>query len=300
MINNYWRGVLLAFCTALLWGGSSPTAKIIASAGLSQISVVSYRAIFIVLVVGAWLYLTGGQKKFVLTGPMVRMYLMLGLFTVVFNATGFMMSCIYLSVPKAMIIHYTFPLVTMAGALLITKEKPSLIQVTAGFLVLIGLYVSFMVGESGESGTSIIGVLWGVVSVIGISGQALISRNMSKYDSSDPILQLFYSYLFGGAVLILLNSIFGGWSDISVMTPRLFAILQYPAAFAGLLGFGCLFSSLKYIPPSTASLICTLEIVFALILASLLLDQIPSSHEIAGCAIVMTAVISSMLFRKRV
>lgn len=299
LINNYWKGVLLALCTALLWGGTTPTAKIIASTGLSQITVISYRAIFIVTVVGAWLFYIGGREKFKLSHGTFTMYFMLGLFTVVLNCTGFMMSCSYLSVPKVLILHYTFPLVTMAGGVLITKEKPLFIEVLAGFLIVVGLYVGFALGNTDESGISTVGVIWGIVSVIGISGQVLISRSMGKENRSDPILQLFYSYLFGGALLIALNSLFGGWSDIKVMTPKLFLILQYPAAFAGLLGFGCLFFSLKYIPSSTASLICTLEIVFALMLAPLLLDQVPTSYELVGCVIVMAAVTSSMFFRKR-
>ena len=243
-------------------------------------------------------FFTGGKEKFALSRRMFTMYFILGLFTVVLNATGFMMSCSYLSVPKALMLHYTFPLVTMAGAFLITKERPSFVEVLGGFLVLIGLYVGFGSGNVDDSPISVAGVVWGIVSVIGFSGQALVSRSMGKMSKSDPILQLFYSYLLGGALLISLNSVLGGWSDIKVMTPGLFLILQYPAAFAGLVGFGCLFSSLKYIPPSTASLICTLEIVFALILAFLLLDQMPSGYELAGSVIVMCAVASSMFFRK--
>ncbi|MGD9666630.1 MAG: hypothetical protein AB7U31_04125 [Synergistaceae bacterium] len=43
----------------------------------------------------------------------------------------------------------------------------------------------------------------------------------------------------------------------------------------------------------------TLEIVFALILACLLLDQMPSAYELEGSVIVMGAVASSMFFRKK-
>ncbi len=299
LLSNYWRGVFLALCTAFLWGGTSPTAKLIASAGLSQITVVSYRAVFIVFVAGTWLYLKNGRYIFNLSGSMFRMYFLLGLFTVVLNATGFMMSCSYLSVPKALMLHYTFPLVTMAGAYFITKERPTLIQVIAGFLVLAGLYVGFVMGRAEDVDVSAGGVIWGIISVLGFSGQTLLSRTMGKNRSADPIHQLFYSYLFGGAVLIALNSVVRGWPDISVITPELFLLLQYPAAFAGLIGFGCLFSSLKYIPPSTASLICTLEIVFALMLTPLILDQVPSIYEAAGCVIVMAAVVSSMVMSKR-
>ena len=58
MLNNYWHGILMVVCTALFWGGMSPTAKVITSAGLSQITVVAYRSVFIVVVMGLFLYLT--------------------------------------------------------------------------------------------------------------------------------------------------------------------------------------------------------------------------------------------------
>lgn len=299
MLNNYWHGILMVVCTALFWGGMSPTAKVITSAGLSQITVVAYRSVFIVVVMGLFLYLKYGKDKFFVSGRILKMYFFLGILSVAINATGFLMSCSYLSVPKALILHYTFPLVTMAGARFITNEKPSLVQLLAGFMILLGLYVGFVLGGSDDDPASTAGILWGAASVIGFSGQTLLSRSMGKDENADPMLQLFFSSFFGGAVLILLNSVFRGWPDLVVMTPRLFLIIQYPAFFAGLLAFGFLFSALKYIPASTASLVCSLEIVFALMLAPIIIKQLPSFYEIIGALIVLTAVATSMLLGKR-
>lgn len=299
MLNDHRRGLLMAFGTALLWGAMAPTVKIIAASGLSQITVVAYRAIFTVIFLGAYILFKSGRERFVVSRNMFQMYFMLGFLTVVLNSTGFMMATSYLSIPKSLILHYTFPLVTMAGSVLITKEKPTGMQVLAGVLVLVGLYVGFGPGSLEAGPISVLGILWGIASVIGISGQTLLSRSMGRQKSADPLLQLFYCNLFGGAVMIILNSIFRGWPDLGLIDLKLFLIMQYPAAFAGLLGFGLLFTSLKYISASTVSLICTLEIVFAMLLAPLMIDQPPTLFEVAGALIVLAAVSASIISAKK-
>ena len=297
-MNDYWRGILMAFSTAVLWGAVAPVVKIIAAGGISLITVMCYRAVFVVFVMGCWLYFKKGACAFNIPRQTMFMYVLIGVLTIVFNASGYLMSCSYLSVPHALILHYTYPLVTMAGSVFITREKPSAIQVMAGFLVMLGLYVGFSLG-SGGGAVSAVGVIWGVLSVLGFSSQTLLSRRMLKTGASDPLVQLFFIHLFGGLVLIAGKSFVSGWSDLSAMTPALFAIIQYPAAAAGLLGFGFLFSALKYIPASTVSLICTLEIVFALLLTPFLLHQTPNVYELSGCAIILTAVACSMITRKK-
>ena len=298
MTSNYWRGISLAFGTALVWGAMGPISKIIAPTGLSMITVMCYRAVLVVLIMGCWLYLKKGIGTFIISRQILVMYVLIGMITLVFNASGYVMSCVYLSVPKALILHYTYPLVTMAGSVFITREKPTFIQIAAGFLVLFGLYLGFALGGNGDGVISTTGVLWGVLSVLGLSGQTLLSRRLLKSGSTDPLVQLFYTHLFGGTILIIGKSLISGWSDLAVMTPKLFAIIQYPALAAGLLGFGFLFSSLKYIPASTVSLICTLEIVFGLLLTPFLLHQTPTVYELAGCAIILIAVTCSMLGNK--
>lgn len=43
-MGNYGRRILMALGTALVWGGTGPVAKLITVSGLSQVSVVCYRA----------------------------------------------------------------------------------------------------------------------------------------------------------------------------------------------------------------------------------------------------------------
>jgi drug/metabolite transporter (DMT)-like permease len=294
-IGDYSRGILMALGTALIWGPTGAIAKMITSSGLSQISVVSYRAASIALLVGFWLWMKKGASVFRTSRGMLATYTLLGILTIIFNATGFMMSCVYLSVPQVLMIGYTSPIVTMAGSAFLTGEKPTPVQVFAGFMVLLGLYIGFVMGTDKGGPISLVGVAWAIVSVTGSSGQALLSRRISKTEHPDPLLQLFFSHLFGGLLLIAGRTLWGGWSDLANLTPRAFALAQYPALMSGLIAYGLLFSALKHIPAPLVSLICTMEIVFALMLTPLLVHQVPTMHEIMGCSIILAAVACSTI-----
>ena len=298
MRSNYAKGVLMALGTAMLWGGMSPLAKYIGSRGLSMVSVMCYRAVLIVLLMGIWLSLTSGRGWYRIDKKLACTYIMLAFLTVVLNACGFLVSCVYLTVPQALMIHYTFPLVTMAGSYFITGERPSWIQTAAGFLIVVGLYAGFAGGARvGE--VSFEGVVWGMVSVIGLSGQTLVSRRILKDGATDPLIQLFYIHLFGGAMVILGKSLWLGWSDIRAIDLTVFALMQYAALGPGLFGFGLMFSALKFIPASLVSLICTLELVFALLITPIALRQYPTPNELVGCAVIVVAVACATVQKKQ-
>ncbi len=288
--SNYTRGVAMALGTALLWGGMSPLAKFVGSQGVSMASVMCYRALLVVILMAAWLRSSLGAGWYRIERRLMRTYLLLGFLTVVMNACGFMMSCAYLTVPQALMIHYTFPLATMAGSYFITREKPPLLQVAAGLMIIVGLYVGFMGAGGRMNSVSPAGLLWAVASVIGLSGQTLVSRRILKGGATDPLIQLFYIHLFGGAMLIVGKSALMGWADLKAINGAVFALMQYSALGAGLLGFGFMFNALKFIPASLVSLICTLELVFALCITPFALGLYPTANELLGCAVIMVSV----------
>ncbi len=295
MKSGYSRGVAMTVCMAALWGGVSPLSKYIGSHGVSMVSVMCYRAVVVAAVTGLWLRFSLGSGWYRVSRQLLLTYLLLGLLTTALNACGFMISCFYLTVPQALMIHYTYPLVTMAGSYFVTGEKPTAVQAAAGVMVLAGLYVGFT-GDGGVmASVSAAGVVWAVLSVIGLSGQTLVSRRILMGGGTNPIVQLFYVHLFGGVIIAACKSLSVGWGDLAAVNGVIFALTQYSACCAGLIGFGLMFSALRLIPASLVSLICTLELVFALVITALLLGQYPTPHELAGCAVVMASVACAAL-----
>lgn len=298
MIANYWRGTALALTTAVLWGISAPMTKIISAGGLSPLSVMAYRCVFITLIVGGWLRVKRGADALRPSARMLRVYAVLGFLTIVCMASGYMVSCVYLTVPQAVILHYAFPLLTIIGDCTLTGERPRLIQVVSALMILVGIYVGFDVGGTGFEGISIVGLVWGTISVFGFAGQTLLARTVSRDGASDPLTQVFFVHMLGGLMLVLGKSVFMGWGDVSVVTPRVFLLMHYPAVGSGLLGFVCLFGALRYISATSASLICSLEIVFTLALSPFLIGGSASSKELIGSVVIMIAVACSTLGKR--
>lgn len=288
--SGFARGALMALGTALFWGATSPISKYIGSHGVSMVSVMCYRALVVVILVSCWLRYTRGQGWYRVGSRLLHTYMLLGLLTIVMNACGFMLSCVYLTVPQALMLHYTFPLATMAGSFFITKEPPSLREIIAGIAVLAGLYIGFSGKGGGLLSVSVAGLLWGAASSIGLAGQTLVSRRILRDGKSDPLIQLFFIHLFGGIMLAAGKSVFVGWGDLRSVDGIIFALMQYASLGSSLGAFWLMFNALKLIGASLVSLICTLELVFGLIITALVLRQPPTLFELAGCAIITAAV----------
>lgn len=284
----------MAAGTGLLWGASGPIAAVISAGGVSMITLMCIRAVVISLLVGVWLAAVRGVSAFVISRKLGLIYFMIAIFAVICNGTGYFMSYAYLTVPQAVTLHYTFPLVTMVAECILLREKFSWSQAIGCALVLLGLYVAFLWG--GHIGdVSIVGALWGLLAIAGFTAQNILTRKNLKRGESDPIVQLFWSNVIGGAMLIIGTSALVGWDDVANITPTLVPYIAYPVIANGLVGFALLYSSMRYIPATLASLLCTLELVSAIALMPLIMGSSPSVHEAIGAALIFAAVAVSTI-----
>ena len=85
--------------------------------------------------------------------------------------------------------------------------------------------------------------------------------------------------------------------------PDNIAACMLPLAYAGILSTGIAFSlqiiGQKYLEPTPASLIMSLESVFAVLFGWLMLNERMTKYEISGCILVFTAVILSQVPEKK-
>lgn len=293
-MSDHAKGVMMAAGTGLLWGASGPIARIISDAGVTMFTLTSLRAVIIAVVVGAYLVASRGASSLAISGKLLKIYFLIAIFAVVCNGTGYFMSYAYLTVPQAITLHYTFPLVTMIAECILLREKFSWSQAIGCGLVLLGLYVAFIWG-GGVGEVSIIGACWGLTAIFGFTAQNILTRKTLKRGESDPIVQLFWSNVIGGAMLIIGTSAFVGWDDTANITPAIVPYMAYPIIINGLVGFGLLYASMKYIPATLASLLCTIELVSSLALMPLILGSSPSMHEAIGAALIFVAVAVSTI-----
>jgi drug/metabolite transporter (DMT)-like permease len=107
-------------------------------------------------------------------------------------------------------------------------------------------------------------------------------------------VQFFVSGLLSGIPMLLFEH------------PRLPSILAAwgPIAYAGVLSCGVAYTlqimGQRRTPPAIASLLMSLESVFALIAGLVLLGQVPTAREAVGCALMFTAIVIAQLPLRRV
>ena len=82
-----------------------------------------------------------------------KQFLLIGVFGLVMNSSGFLMSAVLLTIPQALMIHFSYPIITIVGSALFTKEKPTILQVMASFLIIFGLKDAPRQGQSRTKGS---------------------------------------------------------------------------------------------------------------------------------------------------
>jgi len=103
------------------------------------------------------------------------------------------------------------------------------------------------------------------------------------------------------SLLLVLSAVLMLTTETVVMADVLFA--WQPIAFAGILSTGVAFSlqivGQKYLEPTAASIIMSMESVTAVICGALILKETMTPWEIAGCVLMFAAVILSQLPEKK-
>lgn len=292
------KGIALAVATTIVWGAGASFSRMISADGVSQLTVMAFRTPVVALILAAVVAARRGTSALFVPRRTLAFYILSGLFTIALNATGYNTSCVYLSVPQAVILHYTFPMLTMLGDCFITGERPTVVHFVSGVLILVGLYVGFIMGH-GFGAVNMIGIAAGCISVFGMASGNLLTRTMMKGGHGDPAVQLMYANISAAVMIWISITIHGGWGDVQFITPRTVALMIYPTVVNGLIGFVLLFEALKYIPATLVSLICSLEVATTIAVMPIILGTLPTLQEGAGAATIMFAVALSMLGRAR-
>lgn len=169
-------------------------------------------------------------------------------------------------------------------------RKPNKSALISVILAVIGLYLLSCMGASGINK----GDLFVLGGAIGFTVQiTLIDLNCSNVDG----LKL---NCIQALVVTLLSIPFMLLTETVSLKPILSCWL--PLCYAGILSMGVAYSlqivGQKYVEPTAASLIMSLESVFAVLFGWLLLNETMTPWELTGCALVFVAVIVSQLPEK--
>ncbi|MFP4083218.1 MAG: DMT family transporter, partial [Candidatus Aminicenantes bacterium] len=179
-----------------------------------------------------------------------------------------------------------YPVLTAFLEPLLFKEKLIKINIFYALVCIGGIFL--IVPRFALENTTYRGVLWGVFSGVTFSVLTILNRQLSQQLSS--LVIAFFQDFF--AALILLPFFF-------ILRPSLNTRDILLLCALGVLctaGAHSLFiKGMRFIKAQTASIINSLEPVYGIILAFLLLDEIPSWRTLMGGAVVLAAAIAATL-----
>ncbi len=293
-LNKHFLGILLALATGISWGIVSPIGRTLALQGVNMTTVILLRTFLVVIGCGLFMVLRTPQHFRVTLQNQCTLFIY-GLLSVVCTYTGFLYSLKYLTVSAALIIHYTFPLVTLMGGIIITKERPTLAQVLSSFLILLGVWVGMFSGKDATQALPLAGILWGLVAVAGMAGQSLLGREIARENIISRESLIFYSHVWGGLCMIAIKHFSHGWADVPLLTLKSWGAIALLSCVGSLVAYAAYYTALRYISATAASLVCTVEIVTGITLAAFMSKELPTAYELAGSTIIVLAIVLAAL-----
>jgi drug/metabolite transporter (DMT)-like permease len=174
----------------------------------------------------------------------------------------------------------TFPVFVAFLEPVFFREKIRVRTVICSILMLGGILIIAM-NNTGEGSTGrILGIIVGLVSSLTYAALSLLNRNFSRKYKSEVIVL----YEQAIAAIAILPFMFIVKPVIAANDILLLAILGI--VFTAI-AHGLFVRGLRYVKASTAGIISGLEAVYAIVLASVLLKEIPALNEIAGGVVVI-------------
>ena len=211
------------------------------------------------------------------------------------GAAGLLLSLLTLPVSLAILIFFTFPLLTALLESALERRPPGLGQCACLLAALAGLAVALEVERFAFAAE---GVIFAVVAAVGVAiSYVWTGRALPGVDSAVMTFHMAITGLVGAGLYVAATGTFalpagggtgfGGWGALAV------AVLGFAVAFFAM------FRGVHLIGPAPTAMVMNLEPVFTIALAAALLSEELSSRKLIGAAAVLAAVVASQLLLKR-
>lgn len=190
------------------------------------------------------------------------------------------------SVAIGLLSYSTFPVFTAVLEPIVFREKFDRAAVMFAVIALFGVYL--IVPAFSLKNASFQGILWGVLAGLTFAGLTVMNRKMTRFYSS-PVIA-FYQDL--SAAVLLLPAFFILKPRIGLRDVGLLAVL---GVLCTAVSHTLFIDAMRRIRARTASLISSLEPVYGILLAALVLHEIPALRTVLGGLVILGAVITVSL-----
>lgn len=292
MTDSRIKGYLYIFAAAVFWGSSGTAAKFLFSHSFSTLLVVESRVIIATLVL--FLLLLIYDRKLLSIRPYdLKDFALLGVFGIAGSNFTYYSAMQVTSVGIAILMQYTAPVLVAAYAILAKHEEIKPVKIVAIALSLSGSAVLLGAFSSNVKITSA-GIILGLLSSIFFAFFNVYNRVAAKEYSTWTAL----------AYTLLCASLF--WIMFDIVVPSAYATVQIEhlpelaifSMMSILIPYFFYFTGLKYLVPSTAVIVSTLEPVVAIVTAYFILGEGMRASQLAGGILVIVSVVILEIYRQ--
>lgn len=286
---NILLGASLAAAAGIGFAANSTAAKVAYEGGTNPLTFLTLRStlaavlvLLIILATGRSLRLPPGRRLAAFgLGALVALY-----------SYGTLGSIQYIPVALAILILYTFPLLTSIYAWVSGQERPTVLSVGALLAAFVGLVLAL---DIGGGALDIRGVGLAAMAALGLTAVIILNNRLVGAGDSRPIT--FHMMLSASVIFAIVTWVAGDYALPTTMAGWT-GFLIGPAAYAA--AIVTVFVAISLAGPAPAAMSMNVEPVASLTFGFLILGQALGSVQILGAGLVIAAVVSLRLADMRI
>ena len=250
-------GFAIVILTALLVSLSSIFSRFAYNADANPQTLVLFRFLLFCLL---YLLITGASSKALKLPSKNRgfVYLAGSLFTL--GSGSLLASMFFLPVSLAIVIFYTYPLITLAGEKLLSREKPRPIEIGCFLLAFMGLIFALNIEADNISP---VGIGLAMTASLGMSASYLVSEK--KLKTIEPLLLTFHMAIAGLVIMSIFLLATQSFNPGEIITTNMVFVFLASLSFAT--AFFFMFKGINLIGAVNTAMILNLEPIFTIGLA---------------------------------
>ncbi len=278
-------------------GGAAPALKALGTTELTAVQIIQARAL-----VGAALLMllaaTVHRGHLRVRARDAWLVLLYGAVSLALNQVAFTMSLARLPVGVALLVEYLSPLLVALWVRLVQRKQVSGLVWAGIALTLLGLSLTGRVWSGG--GLDGPGLGLALLAALTLAGRFLLAeRGLRSYE---PLVMSAWGATVGAATLTLVNLVepfpldaLGRDTVLNGWTVPVWVLLLWVGVvgMAGGLALGA--AAQRRLPPTSASLMLTLEVVAGAGLAYLVLGEVLSAEQLAGSSMMLAGIVLAQL-----
>lgn len=285
-------GLGLAVVSALTFATSGTFARSLINAGWSAEAAVAVRVGVAALILAAPAVWSLRGKWSVLRRN-VRTVGLFGVLAVAGAQVGFFNAVRYLPVGVALLLEF-FGIVLVVGWMwVVHRQRPSRLTMAGAAVAIAGLL--FVLDLSGSDGFHPLGAVWGLVAAVGLAGYFVLS---ARSDPALPPVVLATGGMGMGAVALVLCGLIGLLPLRVTLGDVEFAgrVVSWLVPVAGLsliaavVAYVAGIGAARMLGPRLASFVGLTEVVFAFLIAWLVIHEVPTPMQLVGGALIVLGV----------